>query len=134
MVDVVLIELEGVVFDTRGAREASVRDAMTALGIGDASEIDEVVADLISLRAARAFAARIGASGLAMRPGARALIDEAAASARLAAVTRASRAELDVMLRLAGIETAFAVTVCADDALAAKPSAAGYNLALDRLS
>jgi HAD superfamily hydrolase (TIGR01509 family) len=133
MVDVVLLELEGVVFDTREIREVSVREAMAALGIADASEVDDVMADLVQLRAARAFSTHVATRGLAMQPGARVLIEEAAATARLAAVTRASRAELDAMIRLAGLESAFTVTVCADDVLAPKPSAAGYNLALDRL-
>jgi HAD superfamily hydrolase (TIGR01509 family) len=133
MVDVVLFELEGVVFDTKALREASVREAMTALGIADPSEVDDVLADLVSLRAARAFARHMSARGLVVQPGARALIDEAAAAARLGVVTRANRSEVDGMMRLAGLENAFTVTVCADDALAPKPSAAGYNLALDRL-
>ena len=133
MVDVVLLELEGVVFDTQAIREASVREAMAALGLADDTDIDDVLADLVALRAARAFASHVAMRGLAMQPGARALIDEAATTARVAVVTRANRSELDVMLRLAGLENAFTAIVCADDALAAKPSAAGYNLALDRL-
>lgn len=133
MVDVVLFELEGVVFDTREIREASVRESMAALGLRDDSEVDDVLADLVALRAARAFSTHIATRGLEMPPGARALIEAAAATARLGVVTRAGRTEAEAMIRLAGLENAFTVTVCADDALAAKPSAAGYNLALDRL-
>lgn len=133
MVDVVLFEVEGVVFDTKAIREASVREAMTALGLAEEADVDEVLADLVALRAARAFSTHVATRGLDVQPGARALIDDAATTARIAVVTRASRSELDAMLRLAGLENAFTVTVCADDALAVKPSAAGYNLALDRL-
>jgi HAD superfamily hydrolase (TIGR01509 family) len=133
MVDVVLFELEGVVFDTREAREASMRDARAALGVADDSEIDDVLADLLALRAARAFSTHIATRGLNLQSGARALIDDATATARVGVVTRAGRTEAEAMIRLAGLENAFTVTVCADDALAGKPSAAGYNLALDRL-
>jgi HAD superfamily hydrolase (TIGR01509 family) len=133
MVDVVLFELEGVVFDTREIRAASVRDAMAALGLAEDSAVDDVLTDLVALRAARAFSTHIATRGLNLLPGARALIDDAAGTARIGVVTRAGRTEADAMIRLAGLENAFSVTVCADDALAGKPSAAGYNLALDRL-
>lgn len=133
MVDVVLLELEGVVFDTKSIREASAHDARAAFGVARDATLDEVMTDLVALRAAREFAAHLSTRGIAMQPGARALIDDARASARVGIVTRASRSEADAMLRLAGLETAFTVVVCSDDALTGKPSAAGYNLALDRL-
>jgi HAD superfamily hydrolase (TIGR01509 family) len=133
MVDVVLLELEGVIFDTREIREASLREAMAAHGLENLTGADEVITDLVALRAARAFSARIAAGGLAMQPGARSLLESAAGSARLAIVTRATRSDVDSMLRLAQIDDLFTVTVCADDASAPKPSPDCYNLALDRL-
>lgn len=133
MIDVVLLELEGVVFDTKDVRDASHRDAMAAFGVASESDADDVLRDLIALRAARGFASHLSTSGVHLQPGARPLIDEALASARVGIVTRANRAEANALLRLAGLENAFSVIVCADDALEDKPSAAGYNLALDRL-
>lgn len=133
MVDVALLELEGVVFDTRELRAASLRDAMAAHGLNDVADADDVLADLIALRAARAFATRLATGGIALLPEARAFIESAANSARLAVVTRATRSEVDTMIRLAGLESAFTVVVCADDVLSGKPSPDCYNLALDRL-
>ena len=59
MVDVVLLELEGVIFDTHEIREASLREAIAAHGLESLTGADEVLTDLIALRAARAFSARI---------------------------------------------------------------------------
>lgn len=156
MVDVVLVELEGVLFDTRELRRAALADALAAHGLAasfDADVVDgwptsagartvvgthidggdEVLADLITLRADRAFAARLAMGGAAMRDGARLFVERAAASVRLAAVTRARRDDADAMLRLAGISDLFTAVVTADDVFDAKPSAAPYALALERL-
>lgn len=156
MVDVVLVELEGVLFDTRELRRAALADALGAHGLDASFDVDavdgwptaagvravvasrvvggdDVLADLITLRADRAFAARLAMGGAAMRDGARTFVERAAVSVRLAAVTRARRDDADAMLRLAGISDLFTVLVTADDVFDAKPSPAPYALALDRL-
>ena len=156
MVDVVLVELEDVVFETRAQRHASLRDALAAHGIepeldaeavsemvprasivaalaGTAAGGDDVLVDLLTLRAERSFTARLAMGGVTIRAGSRTFIEEAASAARIGAVTRASRADADVMLRLSGLESAFSVAVCGDDVLDPKPSSEGYHLALDRL-
>lgn len=156
MVDVVLVELEGVLFDTRELRRAALGDALAAHGLDAAFDIDvvdgwptsaavravvasridggdEVLADLITLRAERAFAARLAMGGAAMGDGARAFAEHAAASARLAAVTRARRDDAEAMLRLAGISDLFTAVVTGDDVFDAKPAPASYAIALERL-
>jgi beta-phosphoglucomutase-like phosphatase (HAD superfamily) len=157
MVDVVLVELEGVLFDTRELRRAALADALGAHGLDasfDADVVDgwptsagvrtvvacrieggdAVLADLITLRADRAFAARLAMGGAAMRDGARSFLEDASVSVRLTAVTRAGRDDADAMLRLAGISHLFTVVVTADDVFDAKPSPASYALALARLA
>jgi beta-phosphoglucomutase-like phosphatase (HAD superfamily) len=156
MVDVALIELEGVLFDTDAQRYESLRDAIAAQGLDIALEpevvsglapraavvaalaragmpADNVLVDLLAVRAERAFTARLAAGGVGMRPGARAFIQLAAGKARLGSVTRAGRGDADTMLRLAGLDTMFTIVVCADDTLDVKPAADGYHLALERL-
>jgi beta-phosphoglucomutase-like phosphatase (HAD superfamily) len=133
MVEVALIELEGVVFETRELRERAARDAVAALGFDENTSLDAVMRDLLALGAERAFSERLATGGLSLAPGARAFLEDAAAAARLGVVTRAKRADADLMLRLAGLESIFAVVVCADDVLDAKPAPDGYHLALDRM-
>jgi HAD superfamily hydrolase (TIGR01509 family) len=156
MVDVVLLELEGVVFDTRALRRASLRDALAAYGIPVAPETeldvaapvktsvlaamtalgaerDDVVVDLVERDAERGFAHRLSLAGVALQPGVRQFVDRAAAESRLAVVARARRAEAETLLHLSGFDAAFSCVVTADDAPDAKPSPAGIRLALDRL-
>jgi HAD superfamily hydrolase (TIGR01509 family) len=94
---------------------------------------DDVLADLITLRAERAFAARLAMGGAAMRDGARTFLERTAGRTRLAAVTRARRDDAEAMLRLAGVTDLFTVVATADDVFDPKPSPASYALALDRL-
>lgn len=156
MVDVVLFELEGVLFDTRSLRYTSLREACAGQGIvvsGDDSiagsavktcvlsamfaarrEADDVLADLVTHEAERAFSRRLSAAGVSLQPQVRRFIERAIGGARLAVVTRASRADADAMLGLAGLSGAFSCVVTADDTFDPKPSAAGIQLALDRLA
>jgi HAD superfamily hydrolase (TIGR01509 family) len=156
MVDVALFELEGVVFETRELRLAGLRDAIAAHGLGitidpemvgglapraaisaalSAAHMtgDEVLVDLLTHRAERAFSARLAMGGIALRANVRKFIEAASNAARLGVVTRAHRSDADAMIRLSGLESAFSVIVCADDTLDVKPSPDGYELALDRL-
>src|SRR6185312_3674881 len=156
MVDAVLLELEGVVFDTRELRRQSLRDALLEQGLAptidhdavdgstpraavtrtlalQALEHDDVLAGILSARAERAFSSHLAASGAALCEGARAFIEDAAGSARLAIVTNARRGDVDIMLRLASLGDCFSVIVTTEDALEEKPSPEAHRLALGRL-
>jgi HAD superfamily hydrolase (TIGR01509 family) len=134
MVDAALMELEGVLFDTRAMRTESLHEALSAHGLNAPPSNDETLRDLVALRAERAFASRLATSGAALREGARAFVDGAASQARLVAVTRATRDDAATMLRLAGLSDRFAMLICADDVLHAKPSPEGYKAAMERLN
>lgn len=156
MVDVVLVELEGVVFATRELRLAALRDALAAQGIETAFDADavlgltpraaavvafaaarvpadDVLIDLVALAAEKSFASRLSMGGVSLQRGSRAFLEQAANGARLGVVTRANRNDADALLKLSGLEHAFSVTVSSTDTLDPKPSAEGYHLALDRL-
>lgn len=157
MVDAALLELEGVVFDTRELRRNSLHDALLEHGVAstlDSDAVDgcpprlaaaaaltaqgvahdDVLLDLIALSAERAFTSRLALRGAALREGARDFVREASATARLAIVTRAQRTDVDTMLRLAGLAEFFTITISADDVLDGKPAAEGHRLALERLN
>lgn len=157
MVDAALIELEGVLFDTRELRRSSLREALherqlptdlnydsvdgyppriaAALVLAElGAPTDVVLLDLITLTAERTFSARLSSTGAALCDGARDFVREASATTRLAVVTRARRADLETMLRLASLGEFFTITICSDDVLDVKPSAAGHLLAIERLN
>ena len=139
MVDALLLEWEGVLADTGGARRDSLLQALVAEGVRldpadhDACCVgldvaaaaraalarsgiaDETLADLVAERAGRAFADRL-AQGILLTAGAVAFMSAAAAGARVAIVTRATRAETDAVLRMAELEPLVSSVVCADDA------------------
>jgi HAD superfamily hydrolase (TIGR01509 family) len=128
MVDAVLIEIEGVLFDTRELRRA-------ALGNTQADDTnDPVLADLAALRAERAFSDALASRGASLAEGARDFVREASAVARVVAVTRAKRADASTLLRLAGLEEFFSIVIAAEDFIDAKPSPQGMRLALERLA
>lgn len=81
------------------------------------------------------FAQWMKASGGALRPGVRRLIDEAkAAQLRLAVVTTTSRANLEALLAAAfGGEALFDVIVCGEDVRRKKPDPEAYAIALEKL-
>jgi HAD superfamily hydrolase (TIGR01509 family) len=157
MVDVVLVELEGVVFETREMRLESLRDALVVQGAPDAFDpdavlglptraavvaalnaaavrADDVLIDLVVLAAEQAFASRLAMGGVNEARGARPFLERAAIAARVGAVTRLNRADAATLLRLAGLDSAFGAVVCGDDVLDPKPSPEGYQLAIDRLT
>lgn len=156
MVDAALIELEGVVFDTRELRALSLRDALLEHGLEPAIEresidgwpprisverslalqavkYDEVLVDIVTSRAERAFSTRLATSGAAFCENARMFVENAAGNARLAIVTGARRGDVDTMLRLSSLADYFSVIVAAEDLLDAKPASEGHRLALGRL-
>src|SRR5262245_56947406 len=157
MVEVVLVELEGVVFETRELRLESLRDALASRGahatpdpeavLGlptraavvaalNAADVrqDDVAIDLIVLAAEQAFASRLATGGVNVTRGARAFLERAVSAARVGAVTRLNRADATSLLRLSGLDTIFGAVVCVDDVLDPKPSSEGYQLAIERLS
>lgn len=155
--DTLLLEFEGVLADTAAPRRAALMRSLGEEGIqiSDAeyeracagfpphdgavaaaglrrAPLDDTALELVALRAERYFAEMVG-KGVSLRPGARAFVEEAAHRTRLAMVTRASRREVEYVLGLAGLDTAFEVIVAREDVLAPKPSPEGYEKALRRL-
>ncbi|HVX41795.1 MAG TPA: HAD hydrolase-like protein [Gemmatimonadaceae bacterium] len=157
MVDVALFELENVLFDTRELRRSAVTEACAAHGIVAAAEPDQlerasahaaiqailtangighddVLIDLIARRAERAFSARLAQRGAVLAPGAAPFVADAASAARLAVVTRASRGDAELLLRLSGLDGAFSVVITSSEVLDAKPSPEGHRAALERMA
>src|SRR4051794_31360951 len=149
MTSALLVEFEGVVVSTQASRRdallralsddgivlrAAEYDALCAgLDVASAARagarsagraLDETALDLATLRAERYFAETIG-KGATLAPGARDFLDDAAAHARLAIVSRASRREVEFVLALAGLDAHFECVIAAGDA-EPKPSPAPY--------
>jgi beta-phosphoglucomutase-like phosphatase (HAD superfamily) len=157
MFQAVLIEIEGVLADTRAVRQRAlqatfaqdgvrlsdsdfealadlpVRSAVAALYARAAIAADDTALELATLRAQRHFAEQLSL-GFALAEGARELVAHLAGRARLGAVTRASRREADSILSLAGLEFAFECVVTSDHVQCSKPSAEPYLLALKTMS
>ncbi len=153
MPDAVLLDWEGVLVDTTLAR----RDAMIAAlaaervpvraervadccrhrGVHDAAVAalahagiaDPVLAGLVALRAARAFAASL-ATGFVLRAGAREFVARLQPHSLVAIVSRAGRAETDSVLRLAGLDESVATSACEGE----HGEANAWSVALGRLS
>ena len=157
MLDAVLLDWEGVLADTAVARHdallralsqeglcldagayathcdgqplhTAVRNALAYLGRADAT-----LADLVALRATRAFAERLG-KGFVLVPGAREFVEQVQLASRLGVVTSATRSATEFMLRLAGLDSAVSTIVSADDVLEALPAPTAYESALDHLA
>jgi beta-phosphoglucomutase-like phosphatase (HAD superfamily) len=157
MVDAVLLEWEGVLADTSAARRDALLVALREEGVhfdaahfadccegfdaGSAARAalslsgrrDPVLADLVTMRARRAFAERLG-KGLTLHPGAKGFAERLAVGTRTAIVTSASRSETDFILRLAGLEAAIASIVTSDDVAGEMPSATAYVRAVEHLA
>lgn len=157
MVDALLCELEGVLFETARPRAEALRRALQEEGLAlevRAAQVcasghavpsavqralqalgtapDPSLAALLVLRAERHFAA-LAAHGLAFTPGARDFLERAAAGTRLAAVTRATRREADMLLALGEIADHFEVIITSSECGVPKPHHAAYERALQRL-
>ena len=131
MVDAVLLEWEGVLADTSVARREALLRALADQGVEyEALEADPALADLVALRATRAFAERIG-KGLVLLPGARAFVERLQLGSRVAIVTSATRAETEFILRLAGLDAAVSTIVSSDDML---EGSAAYERAIGQLA
>lgn len=155
-VDAVLLDWEGALADSAGARRDALARALAAeritldapstpqhlddhtidleaAALANLGRTDPALAGLVALRATRAFAERL-ASGFVLLPGARAFVEHIQIAARLVIVTQATRSETEFVLRLAGLDGAVSTIVSADDGLDPPPSPAMYERALERLS
>jgi beta-phosphoglucomutase-like phosphatase (HAD superfamily) len=157
MVDAVLLEWEGVLADTGAARREALLRALADEGVlwnaaayeaccggldvhaaasaalDNAGLDDATLTDLVALRASRGFLEQV-AQGFSLQPGGARFIAEAEHRARVAIVTRAARAETEIVLRLSGLESAIACIVTADDVPAPPPASNGYERALAHLA
>jgi beta-phosphoglucomutase-like phosphatase (HAD superfamily) len=156
MLDAVLLEWDGVLADTGGARRDALLRALAdegvamtaaaydaccagldvqsaaAAALARAGRDDPTLAELVALRATRAFVEQLG-QGLTLTPGAAELVAASQYRVRLAIVTRATRAETEAALSIAGLQDSFAVVVAAEDARTSG-TGARYSLALAHLS
>ena len=155
----VLLEMEGVLVETRDLRRNAmvralaeegiavdlvayddlahglpVRAAARALASAGDEAIDEIAIELVTLRAERHFAQSIGA-GINLADGARDALGALHGVARLGLVTRASRREVEPILDAADASFLFECIVTGDDVAAApKPSPESYHAAIRRLA
>lgn len=157
MLDAVLLEWEGVLADTASARRDALLRALDdegvpwtaaaydaccgGLGVRAAAAIalersgrdDATLADLVAIRASRVFMDGL-AHGFTLTPGAARFVAAAESGSRVAIVTRSSRAEADLALRLSGLGDSAAVVVTVDDVLDPLPAPALYVHALAQLA
>jgi beta-phosphoglucomutase-like phosphatase (HAD superfamily) len=134
MLDAVLLEWEGVIADTASARREAFFRALADEGAAaDALRSDPTLADLVALRATRAFAERLG-KGFVLLPGAREFVERVQLGSRVAIVTSATRSETEFALRLAGLDGAVTTIVSADDALDPPPSSAMIERTIEQLA
>lgn len=133
MLDAMLLEWEGVLADTRDARRAAIEHALSAEGIAELPASDPTLAQLVALRAERAFVARLS-TGLVLEEGAAELVRQAQARARVVIVTRATRGETEAMLRLSSLDDSVRQIICSDDVNGDTPSPEQYERALASLA
>jgi beta-phosphoglucomutase-like phosphatase (HAD superfamily) len=157
MVDAVLLEWDGVLADTGVARRDALLQALAdedvtwsvdefdthcagldvqsaaAMAVERARGDDPALVDLVVLRAGRAFTERL-ARGVMLQPGALEFLHAAEPRARLAVVSRASRAETDLFLRLSALDGLMACVFTADDVLQPPPSPELYEQAVSHLA
>jgi len=158
MPDVLLLELDGVLFDLSAPRRDLLRHELATAGIRlDEGELRELAAthgfasamrtalaraarpldptelDLSVLRAERALETRL-ASGASLVPGALGVLEAAQGVTRLALATAAPRRRVDAALALAGLVDRFEAVVTGDDLLDPPPAPELYERTLERLA
>ena len=157
MLDAVLLDWEGVLADTASARRHALVRALSEEGLcldADACALhcdghplpiaiagalahlglhDTTLAELVALRATRAFAEQLG-QGFVLIPGAREFIEQMQLASRVAIVTSATRSATEFMLALAGLDGTISTIVSADDELEAPPAPVTYERALEHLA
>ena len=156
MIDAVLLDWEGALFDSADMRRESLLRALAAEGmpvdpiayhtlcdgrtvpeaaanmLAHTGRRDPVVVELVTLRAQRAFTERLG-KGFVLLPGAREFVRRIQARTRVAIVTNASRVETDFVLRLSGLDDAISTIVTADDVAFPPPAPDVYLRAVKQL-
>ena len=157
MADGVLLDWEGVLADTAGARRDALHQALADEGIiafdrasyehrGAGRSVraaaalllraradDATLVELVALRAERHFATRL-AQGFDVDPDASRFAERAQLRAPVVVVTAAARAECDAALRLAGLHDSCAAIVTTDDVGSDAPSRESYELAFAHLT
>jgi beta-phosphoglucomutase-like phosphatase (HAD superfamily) len=157
MVDAVLLEWDGVLADTGVARRDALQRAMADEGVplsaaaydaccegldvnsaataalAQAGHADPTMATLVAIRASRWFSERI-AQGLTLQPGATSFVAAAAQRSRVAIVTRASRTDTELVLRLSDLDAIVTSVITVDDVLLPPPATDLYDKALRQLS
>ena len=154
----IVFDFDGVIADTERVHLAAFQDVLAKrgmtlgeseyyqryLGYDDAGALraigndrrqpfaDDTVHELVSAKAER-FAARTGA-GAALFPGAAACIERLGAVAPLAIASGALHAEIDAILRAAGLRERFEAIVAADDVDRSKPAPDSYRRAVELLA
>jgi beta-phosphoglucomutase-like phosphatase (HAD superfamily) len=157
MIDVVLCELEGALIDCTAQRRRALQRAFSGEGISLGDSLydehcsgtstvlaveaalrvlqrsdDPVLPELLVLGGRRHFRNEIS-RGVLLAPGAADFLEATRATCRLALVTRAARAEAELLLSVAGLGSAFECMICADDVRQPATSGALYEAALARL-
>jgi beta-phosphoglucomutase-like phosphatase (HAD superfamily) len=157
MIDAVLCELEGALIDCSAQRRRALQSAFAGEGIslpdalydehcsGRSTELaveaalhalrrsdDPVLPELLVLGSRRSFRNEIS-RGVLLAPGAADFLDATRAISRLALVTRSARAEAELLLSIAGLDSTFECIICADDVRETAASGALYDGALARL-
>lgn len=151
-----LLEWDGVLADTSAARRESLLRALADEGVAwnaDAYDDhcagldvhhaasaavqracgdDPALVDLVVLRAGRSFTERL-ARGVSLEPGVTEFLRATEPRARLAIVSRASRAETDLFLRLSALDGMMACVFTTDDVLQPPPAPDLYDQAAAHL-
>lgn len=157
MIDLVLCELEGALVDSESQRRRALQRAFADEGIALPDELydehcagkstehaieaalralrpsdDALLPELLALGSSRRFRIEV-AGGVLLAPGAADFLDAVRATSRIALVSRAARNEAELLLAVAGLDTAFECSICADDVRAAERGGARHEAALARL-
>ena len=158
MVDAVLLEWDGVLADTRMARQRALLEALSREGVSSSAStcdecsrgrtvhasavaallragiVDHTLSALVALRAEQSFLTVLSTEGLMLTPGAVSFVGLAQRLSRVAIATCRCRAETDLVLRLAGLDGAASAVVTADDVDGDAPSARLYRRAIRHLA
>jgi beta-phosphoglucomutase-like phosphatase (HAD superfamily) len=157
MIDAVLCELEGAVVDSAAQRQRALQRAFAGEGIslpdalynehcfGRSCELavasalralrlsdDPTLPELLVLGSRQHFRSEVS-RGVLLTPGAADFLDAARAACRIALVTRAARSEAELLLSVAGLDSAFECIICSDDVRAPEMHGSRHEAALARL-
>ena len=157
-----LLELDGIIFDGRAARERALTAAAGALHVpfgravaaaaaaagetgfdaallplvtsgGGGAALDATTASLLAHRAGAELGAELE-SGITLCPGAGECLAQLAAHTRIGVVTQLGRRAAAAVLRLAELEAVATLLVTGDDAAPPPPSPRTYAIALEKLA